>query len=40
MDKYQEMYYILFNEITDATKVLQDAQKKVEEIYISSDSEK
>ncbi len=40
MDKYQEMYYILFNAITDATKILQDAQKKVEEIYISSDSEK
>ncbi len=35
MDKYQEMYYILFNAITEATKLLQEAQQKVEEIYIS-----
>lgn len=40
MDKYQEMYYILFNAITDAVKILQESQKKVEEIYIFSDSEK
>ena len=37
MEKYEEMYYILFNAITDAVKILQDAQKKVEEIYISED---
>ena len=36
MNKYQEMYYILFNAITEASKILEGAQKKVEEIYISS----
>ena len=35
MDKYQELYYILFNAITEATKILQEAQKKAEEIFIS-----
>ena len=35
MNNYQEMYYILFNAITEATKILTDAQKKVEDIYIS-----
>lgn len=35
MYKYQEMYYILFNAITEATRILQEAQQKVEEIYIS-----
>ncbi len=29
MDKYKEMYYILFNAITEANKILQEAQKKV-----------
>lgn len=37
MIKYQEMYYILFNAITEATKILEDAQKKAEEIYLSAD---
>ncbi len=36
MDKYQEMYYVLFNAITNASKILEEAQKKAEEIYISS----
>lgn len=35
MNDYKEMYLILFNAITEATKILEDAQKKVEEIYIS-----
>ena len=35
MDNYKEMYYILFNAITEATKILQEAQKKAEEIFIS-----
>ena len=35
MDKYKEMYLILFNAITDATKILQEAQKKAEEIFIN-----
>ena len=39
MNNYQEMYYILFNAITEATKILEEAQKKVEEIYLSSDEQ-
>lgn len=35
MNKYQEMYYILFTAITKASRLLQEAQQKVEEIYIS-----
>lgn len=35
MDNYKEMYLILFNAITDATKILEDAQRKVEEIFIN-----
>ena len=35
MNNYKEMYLILFNAITDAIKILQEAQQKVEEIYIS-----
>ena len=38
MDNYNEMYFILFNAITDAIKILQEAQQKVEEIYMSSKS--
>lgn len=37
-NKYEEMYYILFNAITNAMKILEKAQQKVEEIYMSSDS--
>ncbi len=37
MNKYKEMYYILFNAITEANKILEEAQKKAEEIYISAD---
>ena len=39
MENYKDMYYILFNAITEATKILQEAQKKVEEIYISTSNE-
>lgn len=35
MDNYKEMYLILFNAITDAIKILEDAQKKAEEIFIN-----
>ena len=35
MDNYKELYLILFNAITEAMKILEDAQKKTEEIYIS-----
>ena len=34
MDKYKEMYIILWNAITEATKILEDAQKKAEEIFM------
>ena len=37
MDKYKEMYLVLFNAITDAIKILQEAQQKVEEMYISEE---
>ena len=37
MEKYKEMYLILFNAITEATKILEDAQKKAEEIFISDE---
>ena len=35
MEKYKEMYLILFNAITEAMKILEDAQKKTEEIFIN-----
>ena len=37
MDNYKEMYLILFNAITEATKILEKAQKKVEEIFINQE---
>ena len=37
MENYKEMYLILFNAITDAVKILEEAQKKVEEIYINEE---
>ncbi len=36
MENYKEMYLILFNAITEANKILEEAQKKAEEIYISA----
>ena len=35
MDNYKEMYLILFNAITEAMRILEDAQKKAEEIFIN-----
>ena len=35
MNNYKELYLILFNAITDAIKILQTAQQKAEELYIS-----
>ena len=35
MDNYKEMYLILFHAITEAMKILEDTQKKTEEIFIS-----
>ena len=37
MDTYKEMYLILFNAITEATKILEEAQKKAEEIFINQE---
>ena len=38
MKNYKEMYLILFNAITEANKILVEAQKKVEEIYINNEA--
>lgn len=37
MADYQKMYTTLFNAMTDAISTLQEAQKKTEEMYISTD---
>lgn len=37
MDKYKEMYYILFNAITEVNKILEQAQKKAEELFINEE---
>ena len=37
MNNYKEMYLILFNAITEATKILEEAQKKAEEIFINQE---
>lgn len=34
MPNYQKMYYVLFNTITNTIRILQDAQKEVEELYL------
>ena len=39
MENYKKMYFILFNAITEVTKILEEAQKKVEDIYISKGNE-
>lgn len=36
MPDYKSMYYNLFNSVTEAVKILSDAQKRSEEIYITS----
>ena len=36
MPDYKAMYLSLFNSVTEAVKILSDAQKRVEEIYINS----
>ena len=38
MNRYKEMYLILFNAITDAIEILQKAQKKTEEIYMKMEN--
>ena len=39
MADYKEMYVTLFRETTKVIKILQEAQVKTEEIYISNDPE-
>ena len=39
MSNYKAMYYKLFNDITDAIRILQQAQKDTEEIYIQAAGE-
>jgi hypothetical protein len=39
MPDYKEMYLSLFRETTKAIGILQSAQQKTEEIYISDDTE-
>ena len=36
MPDYKAMYLSLFNAVTDAIEILCEAQKKTEEMYISS----
>ena len=39
MRDYKEMYYKLFNSITDALEILKEAQIETEEMFINSDEE-
>lgn len=39
MSDYKAMYLSLFNSVTDAVKILTDAQKKAESMYIESGDE-
>lgn len=38
MENYKEMYYKLFNKITDVIGELQNIQKETEEIFITGES--
>ena len=37
MPDYKDMYYRLFNELTDVIEKLKEIQSQAEEMYISSD---
>ena len=37
MENYKEMYYRLFNKITDAIEILKQAQIETEEMFINAD---
>lgn len=39
MPDYKKMYFLLFNELTDAIEKLKEAQKRCEEYYIFCESE-
>ena len=38
MPDYEKMYWSLFNAVTDAIRILQQAQRQAEEKYISEES--
>jgi len=38
MADFREMYFNLFNKVTCAVNILQDAQREAEETYIESDN--
>ena len=40
MQQYEEMYYKLFNAVTDAIEAFKTAQKEVEDMYIKNKEEK
>lgn len=37
MPDYKEMYYLLFNKITDIVTDLQEVQRRTEELYIKTE---
>ena len=37
MTAYKEMYFLLFNKITDTIESLQEIQQQAEEMYIAQD---
>lgn len=37
MTNYKEMYFLLFNKITDTIESLQEIQQQAEEMYIAQD---
>ncbi|MGX8701340.1 hypothetical protein [Caproiciproducens sp.] len=39
MEPYREMYYLLFNRITDVVRDLQDAQKAAEALFLEKEPE-
>ena len=40
MNDYKELYFYLFNRITDMDETLMEIQKKCEEMYIDSEIER
>lgn len=39
MNDYKDMYYHLFNKITDIIEKLQEVQREMENMYIETDKE-
>jgi hypothetical protein len=38
MSDYKTMYYLLFNAVTDASKILLLAQREAEELFVNQDA--